>query len=248
MSVQLIVGSAPEVLSTLREGSIPLVITSPPYKEKDGFTYELMEATFAQLFRVQTKNGLFFLNFGHLAEEKMRPFRVCEVALKHGYQLNETFTWVKNHFKPIQGSKRVNNLTEFVFLLYKGKMPVLNRLAIGVPYIDISNAKRFNRGLNLRCRGNLWEIPYQTINNSSEKSHPDRFPVQLAEFCIQLSGFPKRSMVLDPFIGSGTTAVATQNYAMNCIGIDVNDHWIDYSKSRLLLAENRQMEMFQAVA
>src|SRR4051812_22241089 len=152
-------GDCLQLLPQLETESVDLVVTSPPYKDIDGYTDALMVSTFIDIKRALKPNSLFFLNFGHLAEEKERPFRVLLMAINHGFKLAETFVWVKNHFKPIQGKKRVNNLSEFVFLLYKGKMPDLDRLSIGVPYKDISNAKRFNGGINLRCRGNVWEIP-----------------------------------------------------------------------------------------
>lgn len=241
---RILLGNSPEVLSRLEPNIASLVVTSPPYKRSDGFSFELIRDTFIELFRVQRKNSLFFLNFGHLAEDKMRPFQVANLACDCGYQLNETFTWVKNHFRPIQGSKRVNNLTEFVFLLYKGKMPSLDRLAIGVPYADISNAKRFNNGRNIRCRGNIWYIPYQTINSIAEKLHNDRFPVQLPEMCIKLAGISKGSLVIDPFVGSGSSLVAAKNLGMSYLGIDKDPHWLEVSRKRLNAIPVIQTEMF----
>ena len=201
--------------------SVDLCITSPPYKECDGWTEELMRGAFREVYRVLRPNTLFFLNFGHLAEDKFRPFRTCEIALDMGFRLNDTIVWKKNHYKPIQGEKRLNNLTEFIFLLYKGEMPRLDRLAIGVPYVDISNAKRFAGGRNLKCRGNLWEIDYPTINSSEEKPHPDMFPPELPRLCIQLCGYPVK-VVLDPFCGSGTTCLVAKELKKEFIGIEKN--------------------------
>lgn len=242
---EIIQGDTPRVLaeSFLNE-SVSLVVTSPPYKEEDGYSDKLIKDTCNEIWRILKPVSLFFLNFGHLARDKTCPFKVLFMAMESGFQLNETFIWVKNHFSPIKGDKRVNNLTEFVFLLYKGKMPKLNRLSIGIPYVDESNAKRFNNGLNLRCRGNVWEIPYKTINNKSEKLHPDRFPVQLPEFCIKLSNVPKGSIILDPFMGSGTTGIAAKNLGMNFTGIEKCQCWIDIAKKRLEAIPNVQTEMF----
>jgi len=141
--------------------------------------------------------------------------------MNRGFQLNDPIIWVKNHYKPIQGKKRLNNLTEFIFLLYKKQMPSLDRLSIGVPYIDKTNAKRFNNGQDLHCAGNVWYINYPTINNKNEKLHHDMFPLELPERCIKLSGL-KNGIVLDPFIGSGTTALASLKCGLNFIGIEKN--------------------------
>jgi len=239
----LICGHAPSVLTQLDSDCVDLVVTSPPYKKKDGYSDELMQETFAEIYRILKPGRLFFLNFGHLVEEKERPLRVALMAIAAGLKLSETFTWSKNHFKPIRGQRRVNNLTEFVFMFYKGRMPKLDRLAIGVPYIDISNAKRFNKGRNLRCRGNLWHIPYKTINSKSEKLHPDRFPVRLPEFCIKLSAIPRNSVVVDPFLGSGTTAIAAINLGMKFVGIDIKKQWLDVTTKRLRAIPTEQTEL-----
>lgn len=221
-------------ISQIPDESIDLVITSPPYKTIDGFSYALMADAFQQLYRVQKPNTLFFLNFGHLAEDKLRPFAVCELAVAQGYKLNDTIVWVKNHYKPIQGNKRLNNLTEFIFMLYKGRMPLLNRLALGVPYKDKTNAKRFAGGRDLKCGGNVWHINYETITSSSEKSHHDRFPLELPERCIKLCGYDVK-IVIDPFCGSATTGIAAQNMGKDFMGIE-------YSETHYKTAMGRMFE------
>lgn len=220
----------------LPDESIDLVITSPPYKDKDGYTDKLMKETFERLFRVQKKDTLFFLNFGHLADFKDRPFRVLDIALQCGYNLNDVIIWVKNHYRPIQGNKRLNNLFEYVFFLYKGKMPDIDRLSIGVPYKDKSNIGRFT-DIDLKCGGNVWYINYETIQSVDEKLHNDRFPIELPERCIKLSGIKEESWVLDPFSGSATTGVACQKLGMNYVGFEIDKGHYYNSLSRLEIDE-----------
>ncbi len=220
-------------LRKLSDSSVDLVVTSPPYKDCDGFSYGFLNDVFSELYRVQKDNALFFLNFGHLAEDKMRPFNVCGCALGAGYKLNDTVVWLKNHYRPIQGKKRLNNLTEFIFLLYKGEMPSLDRLAIGIPYKDKTNAKRFNGGKDLRCRGNLWEIPYETIQSKNEKLHNDRFPLELPEMCIRLAGLPPGGLICDPFTGSGTSGLVARNLGHSFIGFEINTRYFEIAKERL---------------
>jgi site-specific DNA-methyltransferase (adenine-specific) len=222
-------------LKEIANNTVSLCVTSPPYKDSDGFKYELMTDVFTQLYRVLKPGSLFFLNFGALAEDKFRPFKVCEAAMGVGFRLNETITWVKNHYRPIQGSKRLNNLTEFIFLLHKGDMPNLDRLGVGIPYSDISNAKRFNDGLNLKCRGNVWYINYETINNKEEKLHNDRFPLELPELCIKLSGIKNDQIIIDPFSGSGTTCLAAKRLNKQYIGFEKNPRYYDIAVRRLAI-------------
>ena len=89
----------------------------------------------------------------------------------------------------------------------------LDRLALGVPYQDKSNIARWSHtgGSDLRCRGNTWFIPYETIQSrAKERPHPATFPVQLAEWCIKLHGISRTETMLDPFLGIGNSAVAAQ--------------------------------------
>jgi len=207
--------------------SISCIITSPPYKDSDNFTFELMESWLGHAFRVLKNNSILFLNFGHLANFKSRPFKVVLLAESLGFKLNDTIVWSKNHYRPIQGNKRVNNLTEFIFVLTKGS-PCLNRLSIGVPYADKSNVGRFS-DIDLKCRGNVWEIKYKTIQSVDFKRHNDRFPIQLPLMCIKLADLSFDDIVLDPFNGSGTTGIACLFSNVNYVGFEINS--IHYNNS-----------------
>lgn len=219
-------GNNLDVMQTIGAGSMDLIITSPPYKDVDDYQTAVTPAVFSLCYKVLKENSLFFLNFGHLAEDKFRPFSTCKMAMDCGFKLNDTITWVKNHYKPIQGERRLNNLSEFIFVLYKGEMPKLNRLAVGIPYVDKTNAKRFNGGKDLHCAGNVWYIDYPTINSSEQKPHADRFPVELPERCIKLCGYPVMN-VLDPYCGSGTVGVACQKLHKTFTGIEINPVHVD---------------------
>lgn len=208
-----------------------IVVTSPPYKDEDGFSEQLISHTFTQVERLLKPNSLLFLNFGHLASEKFRPFKTCELVMNCGFELNDTIVWKKTQFSPCQGKKRLNNLTEFVFLLYKGKMPDLNRLSIGIPYKDKGNVGRYS-AVDLRCGGNFWEIGYETIQKKSQKLHNDRMPLELALNCVKLSGL-KTGTLLDPFAGSGTSGVAAKMCGLDFVGFDVNAEHCETARKRI---------------
>ncbi len=226
-----------KAMVAMDDDSVDIIVTSPPYKEEDGFHSALMMSLAQYCSRVLKPGGLVFLNFGHLADHKYRPFLVAHYFENLGHFIwVDTITWVKNHYKPVQGNKRQNNLSEFIFIFAKGKDYKLNRLAVGIPYKDKSNVGRF-ADKDLKCRGNVWYINYPTIQHSDQKSHKDRFPVELPETCIKLSGIKKGSLVFDPFAGSATTGVAAMNLGMKFIGTEINKKVCRLANQRLKRGE-----------
>ena len=141
------------------------------------------------------------------------------------------------HFKPINSPRFLNDCHEYVFHFTKSGRVELNRLALGVPYQDKSNIARWShtRGKDLRCRGNTWFVPYETIQSrEKERPHPATFPVQLAEWCIKLHGASRVRSMLDPFLGIGNSAVAAQHCGVKkFIGFEIDDAYLAEAKRRI---------------
>ncbi len=140
------------------------------------------------------------------------------------------------HFKPINSKRFLNDCHEYVFHFTKSGRVEVNRLALGVPYQDKSNVSRWShsRGKDLRCRGNTWFVPYETIQSrEKERPHPATFPVQLVEWCIQLHGGLSVQM-LDPFLGIGNSAVAAQRCGVKeFIGFEIDETYLAEAKRRI---------------
>jgi len=85
--------------------------------------------------------------------------------------------------------------------------------------------KQFRLAPKANAQGDVWEIP-QTRDNP----HPAPFPVELAEKCISST---HANVVLDPFMGSGTTAVAAQSLGRNWIGIDISEDYCRMANDRV---------------
>jgi site-specific DNA-methyltransferase (adenine-specific) len=141
------------------------------------------------------------------------------------------------HFKQINSPRFLNDCHEYVFHFTKSGRVELNRLALGVPYQDKSNIARWShtRGKDLRCRGNTWFVPYETIQSrEKERPHPATFPVQLAEWCIKLHGASRVRSMLDPFLGIGNSAVAAQRCSVKkCIGFEIDNAYLAEAKRRI---------------
>ena len=141
------------------------------------------------------------------------------------------------HFKPINSKRFLNDCHEYVFHFTTSGHVELNRLALGVPYQDKSNVARWSHtlGEDLRCRGNTWFVPYQTIQSrQKERPHPATFPVQLAEWCIKLHGLSDVKTMLDPFLGIGNSALAAQRCGVKKFtGFEIDETYLAEAKRRI---------------
>ncbi|MBO0696507.1 MAG: site-specific DNA-methyltransferase, partial [Verrucomicrobia bacterium] len=158
-------------------------------------------------------------------------------TLRTGHRPVATSARTHGHFKPINSKRFLNDCHEYIFHFTKTKRVELDRLALGVPYQDKSNIARWShtRGSDLRCRGNTWFIPYETIQSrAKERPHPATFPVQLAEWCIKLHGLPRIETMLDPFLGIGNSAVAAKRCGVKkFVGFEIDEAYLAEAKRRL---------------
>jgi site-specific DNA-methyltransferase (adenine-specific) len=150
--------------------------------------------------------------------------------------------WVKSlsigddsfgHFKPVNSRRFLNHTHEHIFHFTKTGDIALDRLAVGVPFKDKSNIARWGHSEDRRCAGDVWFIPYQTIRSKSQRSHhPSPFPPALPERCIRLHG-KADALVLDPFLGIGSTLLAAQKLGCRGIGIEIDADYAEAAAWRL---------------
>jgi len=253
-------------MSRLPDEHVDLVATSPPYnlgvrygkfsdrQNRQSYLRWCREWA-AQVRRVLESNGSFFLNIGSAPSNPMLPHEIVIelTSASGGFVLQNTIHWIKSitiedragdvrsfgHFKPISSKRFLNDGHEYIFHFTKTGRVEIDRLALGVPYQDKSNISRWShtRGSDLRCRGNTWFIPYETIQSrAKERPHPATFPVQLAEWCIKLHGVSRVQTMLDPFLGIGNSAIAAQRCGVKkFIGFEIDQTYLAEAKRRLSL-------------
>ncbi|MGJ8632767.1 MAG: DNA-methyltransferase [Luteolibacter sp.] len=265
MKIEFLQGDCLETLPTLPEKFYDLVVTSPPYnlgiaysKFKDTAPREKFlswcKLWAAEVKRVMAEDASFFLNIGASPSSPLLPHQLI-LALTEGkeplFTLQNTFHWVKSitikttkdqqisagHFKPINSKRYVNDCHEYVFHLTKtGDIP-LDRRAAGVPYVYKSNIARWGHtgGQDLRCRGNTWFIPYETIQSrKGERPHPATFPAALVEQCIKIHGKAGKTSLLDPFLGIGSSALAAELQKIHHFtGIEIDPEYLAVARNRL---------------
>jgi site-specific DNA-methyltransferase (adenine-specific) len=166
------------------------------------------------------------------------PSRTSGAAGREATTAVRTF----GHFKPINSPRFLNDCHEYIFHFTKSGRVELDRFALGVPYQDKSNISRWSHtgGKDLRCRGNTWFIPYETIQSrAKERPHPATFPVQLAEWCIKLHGVSQVKTMLDPFLGIGNSGVAARRCGVKrFIGFEIDETYLAEARKRLGEGEN----------
>ena len=245
-------GDCLDVLSTLPEASVDVVVTSPPYNlgiAYSGYADRRDEAEYLHwmvrvaeaLRRVLRPDGSFFLNIAGSSTEPWLPFELI-VRLRPLFQLQNHVAWVKSialgedsvgHYKPVPGARFLHRNHEHVFHLTQHGAVRLDRLAVGVPFKDKSNIARRGHARDLRCRGDTWFIPYETVRTRAGKhSHPGTFPTDLPRWCIRLHGVAD-AVVLDPFAGAGTTLVAAELEGAHGTGIEIDPAYVATARARL---------------
>lgn len=269
MKSELICGDVLATLRSREElqDSVDVIVTSPPYnlgkKYGEGVSDKRKPAEYldwvddwSRLLKLVLKpEGSFFLNIGGTPRDPTLPLRVLGVLTSH-WKVQNSILWVKSialpakggehtfgHFKPINSPCYLNGCHEFIFhLTHTGRVPIDRKAAgVGTTYSDKSNLKRWKHagGGDMRCRGDVWFIPYQTIRSGdSQRPHPATFPVELAERCIRLHGVERAGHVLDPFLGIGSSLLAADRCGVpRFTGIDVNADYVGVA-SRRHLEEN----------
>jgi site-specific DNA-methyltransferase (adenine-specific) len=201
-------------------------------------------------------DGSLFLNVGAKPSDPWTALDVAQAARPH-LRLQNIIHWIKSiaierdlagaaagltrdlaigHYKPINSERFLNDCHEFVFHLTRDGATSLDRLALGVPYQDQSNIARWRGAADgVRCRGNTWFIPYETIQRRDrDRPHPATFPPKLPEQCLRLHGLTRVQRVMDPFNGLGSTAVACTRLGVpEFIGVDIDETYLSEAAARV---------------
>lgn len=193
-------------------------------------------------------DGSLFLNVGGKPTDPWTALDIAQQA-RPFLQLQNIIHWVKSiaidrestgaaaglnrdlavgHYKPINSPRFLNDCHEFIFHFTPDGATPLERRAIGVPYQDRSNIARWAAaGTGTRCRGNTWFIPYETIQSRDrERPHPATFPTRLPEQCLRLHGVSRLGVVMDPFLGLGSSAVAAARVGAAFIGVEMDEAYL----------------------
>jgi len=229
----------------LPDNSVHLMVTSPPYnvtKEYDADLsldeyLRLLGKVFAETYRVLVDGGRACVNVANLGRKPYIPLSdyISRLMIEMGFQMRGEIIWHKRAGAGVSmawGSWQsasnpvLRDVHEYILVFSKGAFnrPKTDR------QVDTITKKQFIK----------WTKSVWTMNPESAKKvgHPAPFPIELPFRLIQLYTF-KGDVVLDPFMGSGTTAIAALRAGRRYIGYETNPEYAQLAERRIALFKRK---------
>ncbi|MDR0991427.1 MAG: site-specific DNA-methyltransferase [Ruminococcus sp.] len=231
--IEIIHGNCLDIMKSLESDSVDLVVTDPPYNlqknygnESDNKTRdEYIEFTrkwVSEAKRLLKPTGTMYVFMGVRYISYLYEILEQELNL----EFNSWITWY--YTQGIGKTKGFSPRHDDILMFSKTNDFKFNLDNVRVPqkyYRSVNNM----RGAN---PGNVWEFSHIHYCQSNRQNHPTQKPEALYERMI-LASSDEDDMVLDPFAGSGTALRVCQQLNRNCIGIEVNEEYVQMTKNRL---------------
>ena len=235
---EIILGSS-EKMREIPDNSLHLMVTSPPYNVTKDYDenlslkeyLQLLQNVFSETYRVLVDGGRACVNVANLGRRPYLPLSdfISQIMIEIGYQMRGEIIWNKGAGAGVSmawGSWQsasnpvLRDVHEYILIFTKG---------------SFSRKKPDNKENTISKEQFMeWTKSVWTMNPESAKKvgHPAPFPIELPYRLIQLYTF-KGDVVLDPFIGSGTTAIAALKAERNYVGYDIDSEYVKLAEERI---------------
>ena len=252
-------GDCAITLAEFASESIDLTITSPPYdnlRNYQGYSFDF-ETIAHQLYRVTKDGGVVVWIVSDATidgSETGTSFRQALGFKEVGFNLHDTMIWAKTGGGAIGSNRAYTQNFEYMFVLSKGVPKTVNLIydvtngsaganKSGTGRRNADGSIRVERRHNARAfsrRNNWWYL----INNDNYEAswHPAVFPKKLVHDHI-VTWSNEGDVVLDPFMGSGTTGVVCAELKRKFIGIEISKEWASRAEERVKTAYS-QLHLF----
>lgn len=247
-----IVGDNRDVLPTLDAGSVPLIVTSPPYDDMrsyDGYEWEF-EPVARECYRVLCDGGVCCWVVGDEVKDGSESTTSAEQKIyfrkQCGFRIHDTMIYEKVNFGHPE-KVRYHQLFEYVFVLSKGSPRCFNPIKdkpnawAGTGTFGKNTVRKADGGMGERkrniitecgMRGNVWRgLTAGQEDVCGEFKHPAMMPFWLARDLIQSWSNPG-DLVLDPHFGSGQVGKAAALLGRNWLGIEISAKYEKLSRER----------------
>jgi DNA modification methylase len=234
----------------LDDNSIDLTITSPPYdclRLYKGYSFDF-ESLAKELYRVTKKGGVVVWVVGDATvkgSETGTSFKQALYFKEIGFNLHDTMIYKKNGTGACGSNLSYWQAFEYMFVFSKGKIKTVNRLDNGKPRSKggirtgrltadgkQKIEKRSNGEGKLQIRNNIWEYNVGFLSGDDKIEHPAKFPEQLVTDHLLSWSLPN-NIILDPFMGSGTTGKCCVLNNRNYIGFEIAQEYVDLANERI---------------
>jgi len=235
-------GDTVETMGKINEGTVDLILTSPPYLasiRQDNHKYpgakdqikdnqsvddylEWIVENFKQYERILKKDGVVVFNFSYTTFNPSLPYFLINEVFKHtDFRIYDTFAWKKKSAMPVSGHpNRVTRIVEMVYIFAKTPYFKANKT---VSSVSRTGQKYYN---------NYYNFIEARNNDGKVEGHEATFSTDFASFFIDLYS-KENEIVLDNFSGTGTTPYASSKMNRQYIGIDLVEKFCDYARNRI---------------
>ena len=239
-----IIASSCENMKDIPNNSLHLMITSPPYnvsKEYDNDLslneyLSLLKNCFTETYRVLVDGGRACINIANIGRKPYIPLSdyVSKIMIEIGFNMRGEIIWNKSAGAGIStawGSFQsasnpiLRDVHEYILIFSKGNYKR-----------ERDKEEKELRKDNITKEEFIeWTKSVWTMNPESAKriGHPAPFPEELPNRLIKLFSFTN-DIVIDPFMGSGTTAIAAIKNNRNFVGYEINKEYINLANNRIL--------------
>lgn len=251
-------GDTLELLKNVPSGFVNLVVTSPPYNlgkeyesKKSLSTYlTQQEEVIKACYRVLNENGSLCWQVGNYVNNgEIIPLDLVlyPIFAKLGLHLRNRIIWHFGH--GLHASRRFSGRYEVILWFTKSDQYTFNLDAVRVPQ-KYPQKKYFKGPKKGELSGNplgknpsdIWDIPNVKANHIEKTCHPCQFPVELIERLV-LSLTNPGDWVLDPYMGVGTTAIASLMHNRKSIGAEIIPAYVKIALDRIHLAEKGELKI-----
>jgi site-specific DNA-methyltransferase (adenine-specific) len=236
------------------DGAIDLVVTSPPYdnlRDYNGYSVDLNE-TGKNIYRILKDGGVAVMviqdqtkNFG----KSLTSFRtIVDWCDNVGFKLFECVIYRKNGTEGAWWKNRFRVDHEYMPIFLKGEKPqYFNKDSLKVKSkhggkimtgfanrkTNGETGKSITKAINeMKCRGTVWDYLMAGDKDPVKRKHPAPFPDKIPFDFINCF-CPPNGIVLDPFVGSGSTVVGAKKLNRSFIGFDISEEYCNLTRKRL---------------
>ena len=232
-----IINKSSENMEELDDNCIALTVTSPPYnigklsdvEMSDEDYWKMIEKCFKEVYRVTESGGRLVVNVANLGRKPYIPFsdKYTELLINIGFIMRGEIIWQKSKGANANfawgswlsaSNPVIRDIHEYCLVFSKESMTKASKGSSTIEKEEFMDSTL-----------SIWNIPPA---RAKKIGHPAPYPIELVERFIKLYTY-EEELVLDPFIGSGTTAIGAINLNRNYIGYETNEEYVKLTNKRI---------------